>query len=223
MPDLHYQAIVFDFDDTLVRSGRIKWAHHKAVAKEFYGLELTDEKLKAHWGMPFDQMIELLYDQADTLENMRAANYSIEHRFLKTAFPGSHAALGQLKAAGLQLGIVSAMNRDVVLKDLIRLKFPVADLLFVQGADDTPAHKPDPAVFKPALALLAQRRVTPDSILYVGDALSDFYAATEAGLHFVGVTTGFVSAKEFKAAGAKSVPNLGKLLELIFGSTASKH
>jgi HAD superfamily hydrolase (TIGR01549 family) len=218
----HYQAIIFDFDDTLVKSGPIKWAHHKAVAKEFYDLELTDATLKTHWGKPFDQMIGHLYQQADTVENMRAANYSLEHRYPKTLIPDAHTTLDRLHQAGLKLAVLSAMNRDIVFNELVRFDFPVNDFLFIQGAEDTPAHKPDPAVFAPALSALAKLKISPEHTLYVGDALSDFYAATGAGLHFLGVTTGFVTQAEFDAAGAKSAPNLTKLVELIFDSPDPK-
>jgi phosphoglycolate phosphatase len=208
----HYRAIIFDFDDTLVRSGPIKWAHHKATAKEFYGLELTDEKLKEHWGKPFDEMIGLLYEQADTLENMRAANYSLEHRFHKTIHDDALGTLGQLSRDGQLLGVLSAMNRDVVVADMEALGFDLEQFLFIQGADDTMVHKPDPGVFTPALSTLASHGIEPSQVLYVGDALTDFYAATGAGLHFIGVTTGFVTAGDFASAGAKYVKSLSSLL-----------
>ncbi|HVQ43615.1 MAG TPA: HAD family hydrolase [Candidatus Saccharimonadia bacterium] len=212
MPAHHYQAIIFDFDDTLVRSGRIKWAHHKATAKEFYGLKLTDETLGKHWGMPFNDMIPLLYQHADTLENMRAANFSIEHRFRKTLQPDALVTIKRLHAAGLPLGVLSAMTRDMIEPDIKRFGFDPSHFLFVQGSEDTPVHKPDPGVFDPALHLLQKRGIKPQNILYVGDALSDYYAAIGAGLHFIGVTTGFVSQAEFSSAKAKSVASLTELL-----------
>ena len=45
---LEIRAVLFDLDDTLLKTARIKWAHHKAVAAQ-YGIELTDETLAQYW------------------------------------------------------------------------------------------------------------------------------------------------------------------------------
>ncbi len=214
----HYQAVIFDLDDTLVQTHAAKWAHHKAVAKEFYDLDITDELLAKHWGMPFDAMISILLNNADTLENMHAAYASTNHRFPKTPAPGAITAVNTLLHSGYRLGVLSAMNRSEVITDLTQLGFPVSQFDLIQGANDTIAHKPDPAVFAPAIAHLATRGITPHQTLYIGDALSDFYAATGAGLGFIGVTTGFISDEQFTAAGAKSVPNLAQLIELLMSA-----
>ncbi|GEM_PF-451803 len=65
----------------------------------------------------------------------------------------------------------------------------------VQGADRSPAHKPDPAVFDAALAQLRCLGVT--RVSYVGDAVMDAQAAAGAGLDFVAVTTAMVGADAF--------------------------
>ncbi|GCE30103.1 hypothetical protein KDA_55870 [Dictyobacter alpinus] len=70
---MKYKAVLFDLDDTLLKTATIKWAHHKAVAKQFYNIDLTDEVLAKHWGMPFEPMIAILYQRADTPENMLKA------------------------------------------------------------------------------------------------------------------------------------------------------
>ncbi len=43
------------------------------------------------------------------------------------------------------------------------------------------------------------------TILYVGDALNDFYAARGAGLDFVAVTTGLTDKDSFAQAGVNKV------------------
>ncbi|HEX3082779.1 MAG TPA: HAD-IA family hydrolase [Candidatus Saccharimonadia bacterium] len=220
MPILHrYQAVIFDLDDTLVSSGRIKWAQHKAVAREYYDYELTDETLNQYWGMPFDTMIGLLHNHADTVANMHKAYEATEHRFLKELQPETLPTLDILLNAGLKIGLLSAMNRPDVVWNMERLGFPMEQFEFIQGAGDTPVHKPDPEVFAPALAHLAAIGIIPAKTVYVGDALIDFEAAKHAGLGFIAVTTGFTPAAEFERAGAHHILNLASLPELILGST----
>jgi beta-phosphoglucomutase-like phosphatase (HAD superfamily) len=50
---------------------------------------------------------------------------------------------------------------------------------------DAPANKPDPRVFGPALTSLPT--VKAHEILYVGDAMTDAQAASQAGLMFIGI------------------------------------
>ncbi len=93
------KAIIFDLDDTLLKTAVIKWRHHKAVAHQFYGIELTDEKLGEHWGKPFDTMIGILYDNADTVDNMRSANRSIEAEYPKEIQEDTNETLSMLSEA----------------------------------------------------------------------------------------------------------------------------
>jgi phosphoglycolate phosphatase len=70
------------------------------------------------------------------------------------------------------------------------------------GATDTPWLKPDPAFTGHVLSALGADASTT---LLVGDSPYDFQAAQNAGLAFIGVTTGTHSADELHAAGAKRV------------------
>lgn len=208
MPEIH--AVLFDLDDTLLKTARIKWAHHKAVAAH-YGIELTDETLARYWGMPFDQMIGYLYNHADTVENMRAANRALELQFPKEIHDDTIEVLGKLALHGIAAGVVTSTNTEYALADLRRLQVPHEAFLFVQGAEATRYHKPDGRVFDPALAHLAELGIRRSAVLYVGDALMDHEAAVHAGIQFVGVATGFMSIEQFQEVGASAIARLGEL------------
>jgi phosphoglycolate phosphatase-like HAD superfamily hydrolase len=93
--------------------------------------------------------------------------------------------------------------------------FPLERLHTLQTSSDTLVHKPDPKVFEPILHALARDGITTD-ILYVGDALMDYYAARDAGLSFIGVTTGSTDERQFRDAGAgQTVTRLSMLRDLI--------
>jgi phosphoglycolate phosphatase-like HAD superfamily hydrolase len=208
------RAVLFDLDDTLLITARIKWAHHKAVAAQ-YGIDLTDETLAHYWGMPFDQMIGHLYNHADTVENMRVANRALEDQFPKVIHDDTLEVLGWLTCHGIVAGVVTSTNTAFAEADLRRLRVPEDAFLFIQGAEATQCHKPDGKVFEPALVRLGELGIARSGVLYVGDALMDFEAATNAGLQFVGVATGFVTIEQFQAVGAQVIARLGELPTLL--------
>jgi phosphoglycolate phosphatase-like HAD superfamily hydrolase len=205
------RAVLFDLDDTLLKTARIKWAHHKAVAAQ-YGIDLSDETLARYWGMPFDQMIGHLYNHADTVDNMRAANRTLEPQFPKEIHDDTLAVLGALALHGIVAGVVTSTNTEFAIADLRRLHVPDEAFVLVQGAEATPYHKPDGRVFDPALARLAELGIRRSEVLYVGDALMDHEAAIHASIRFVGVATGFVGIEQFREAGAPAIARLGELL-----------
>jgi HAD superfamily hydrolase (TIGR01549 family) len=206
------RAVIFDLDDTLVKTRAIKAQQHKAVAREFYGREVTDEKLGEHWGKPFDALVTSLHDNVDTIENLRKVYAATSDRFPKEIHDDTLEMIDELTAKGIQLGIVTATNREYLLKDLKRLGIPSERFFSLQGADETEFHKPDPRVFDTVLETLEELGISREETMYVGDALTDWYAARDAGLQFIAVTTGSHTAKEFKAAGAPKV--IGRLSEL---------
>lgn len=189
------RAVIFDMDDTLLLTRDVKWAHHRHVARTSYGIELDDATLREHWGKPFDEMIGHYYRHSATPDEMRAANHASAADFPKQPVPGAVELVTRLLDEGTLVGVVTSTRTDMALADLARCGFPVDRLFLVQGADQSPVHKPDPAVFDNARTLLAELGV--DEITYVGDALMDEQAATAAGLEFVGITTGLFGADDF--------------------------
>lgn len=209
---MKYKAVLFDLDDTLVVTSSIKWAHHKAVAKQFYGIDLTDEVLAKHWGMPLAPMMAIFYQNSDTPENMMKANLSLEDQFQKQVLVGADEVVCSLLDHDIKVGVITSTVHHLAQRDLARNGFPVDQFFLVQGSDDVLVHKPDPRVFDPALKLLEAKDIKPNETLYVGDALMDYYAARDAGVGFMGVVTGLVSREQFEAEGAPTVAALSGLI-----------
>jgi len=191
-------------DDTLIKTWEIKWAHHTFVAKHYYNIDLTHEKLGEHWGRPFPLLVEALYGKPEPVEKMIERFVAHEPEFLKPAHDSATAALSLLQDNGLVIGVVTAMISSVAEDDL-RREFPSIPFALIQGADHTLVHKPDPLVFEPALNRLEQLGIRKNQVLYVGDALSDFYAAQGAGLDFIAVATGLVDKASFKKVGVGTI------------------
>lgn len=201
------RAILFDLDDTLLMTREVKWAHHRQVARDHYGIELDDQTLAEHWGKPFDEMIGLYYRHSAPVEQMRAANAASASHYPKTAARGAVNTVNALLDAGIVVGVVTSTNTEAAGTDLARCGFPVDRFALVQGADRTTAHKPDPGVFSPALDTLTALGV--QHVTYVGDALIDATAATAANLDFIAVTTGLFDHDAFHGH-----PTLNNLAEL---------
>lgn len=198
------EAVVFDMDDTLIKTFDVKFRQHRHFARERYGLELDSDEFRSHWGKPFHVFLESLYGHVDTIDRVHDEYVKLSHLFPVELQEDTLHTLDRLHSANRKLGIVTATAREVVMRDLTPAGFPFERLHKLQTSDDTLVHKPDPNVFEPILAALRDAGIAGE-IMYVGDALTDYYAARDAGLRFVGVTTGLVSAEQFRDAGATHV------------------
>jgi HAD superfamily hydrolase (TIGR01549 family) len=213
---MKYKAVIFDFDDTLVESRELKWAQHKLVAKKFYNIDLTDEDIRPHWGKPLDSLLKEIYRDSDVLEKMHESLMSVRDQFLKQAYPQALNLVKKLLESGVEVGIVSATHKKYLVDDLSRLGFPYEDFFVLQGSDEVSFHKPDPRVFDAVLEYLSKKEITKEEVLYVGDSMDDFLAATKAGINFIGITKGLYSKEDFQRAGAGMiVSSIEELLGLI--------
>jgi phosphoglycolate phosphatase len=115
--------------------------------------------------------------------------------------PGAKEILGALRLRGVRTAVFTnkhgpssrAVSAHLGLDVLLDGNF---------GATDTPWLKPDPRF---AQYVLDQVGAAPGSTLLVGDSPFDRDAARNAGLAFIGVTTGTHNAEELRAAGAERI------------------
>ncbi len=205
------KAVFFDHDDTLVEAMKAKWAQHKYIARKFYGKKLTDDELRVHWGAPLSSLLKLLYG-THHLDIAMSYNIAIRDRFPKLLFKDTLSTMKFLRKAGKKVGIVTATSLSSLQNDFETLGISKQLFDYIQTEDDTIFHKPDPRVFEPTLQWLAKHRIRPSEVVYVGDHLKDLIAAKGAGLHFIGVSTGVISAAEFAKHRALHVPSLASLL-----------
>jgi FMN phosphatase YigB (HAD superfamily) len=133
--------------------------------------------------------------------------------FPKETFAHTVPTLRELKLAGKLIGIVSATTMAIMKQDAEWAGLPLNMLDYVQTAESTEYHKPDARVFEPALEWAISQRVAADEILYVGDGLQDLKAARGAGMNFLGVQTGLVTAEDFAAHEGLSIADLSHLLK----------
>lgn len=207
------KVILFDYDDTLVKTRESKWDAIKETAKRHYDLEIDSDHIAKYWGLPFEEMLTGALNNADSFEKLRDNYYSVTTEFPMEAHKGAVEFFDKLPAE-YQVGIVTASNKKLVIDDLTRLNFPIGRFFEIQTAEDTDVHKPDPKVFVPILEKLGNKS-SKQNILYVGDGLKDFYSAKGAGLAFLGITHGTTSKAEFENEGASVVSSFDEILDLI--------
>lgn len=191
------RACLFDFDYTLVDShiGIVKCYRIVLERNGFMGV--TDEAIKRTIGKTLEESFSILSGVTDAI---RLAEFRAEYRkeadvymtpntFL---FPDTEQTLNALKNAGLMLGIISTKYRFRFM-DKMNQHFPKHFFDVLLGNEDINKPKPDPESILKALQKL---RIFPDEMIYIGDSTVDAETAQNAGVSFIGVTTGMTTQEE---------------------------
>lgn len=199
-----FQSVIFDLDGTLLNTiddladagnwvcAQNGWPTHPVDAyKHFVGNGIP--KLVERFTPPEHRSEEVL---ARALE-MFSARYSA-HKEDKTApYPGIADALARLKAAGVQMGVLS--NKENRLAQLVVEHYFPGVFDFVRGAVAGCPTKPDPTGL---YALMEKMGADPASTLFVGDSDVDVFTGKNGHLPVCGVLWGFRGRQELEAAGA---------------------
>lgn len=200
-----YRAILFDLDDTLLKTYPHKWEQHKQAARQFYGVNLNNATLRKHWGKPTPELVTHLYGNADTPEIMVQAYRSLDKYYLKTLQVNTLEVIQQLFSLDYVLGVVTNAQSSTVLRDMHRLNLDSRLFSFIQTFDDTNAYKPDPRVMSLACRKIRGLGISRSETVYIGDSLIDWQTAKQVDMPFVGVTSGVTTATEFRQAGVTQI------------------
>lgn len=198
------KAIVFDFDGTLVDTETCAYEVFSEIYAE-HGHELP----LAQWAQvvgssfgPFDPYAELERRTGKTLDK-EALKTRYEADLLKRAddaplLPGVLDMLEEARALDLLIGLASSSNRFWIDRHLSGQKL-TRYFQTTQTADDVAQVKPDPALYRQALASLG---VQPEEAVAVEDSLHGMKAAKAAGMFVVIVPNRMTAHMDFAAAGA---------------------
>lgn len=208
------RAIIFDLDDTLLKTKETKYAAIKFAGKQFYNMDISDETISKNWGQPFAVFMQNVFGTQIAGEDVIKNYKSIVQQFPNAAYPGTAEVLQSL-AKNHMLAILSSAARTLIDYDLQTAQIPPTLFAHIQSAEDTAVHKPDPAVFAPLLKFFAVKKIAPNEMLYVGDMLTDFEAATGAGLQFLGLADRTIPKTSFDAVGAQTIAQLSDLQSIV--------
>jgi 2-phosphoglycolate phosphatase len=170
-----FRAVLFDLDGTLVDS---YWAIACSVnhVRSLHGLPpLSEPEVRRHVGFGARHLLHHTVPGGTADEDLGAylAHHppvALEHT---TLLPGAAEVLGQLSAAGLQLGVCS--NKPLAFsRALVNHLGIAATLQVVLGPEEVANPKPAPDMLELAMQLL---KVEPAQTLYVGDMVVDINTA----------------------------------------------
>jgi pyrophosphatase PpaX len=175
------RTVLFDLDGTLIDSLRlILDSYHHTLAQHGFPARTDSEWLKGV-GTPLRVQLAEWQDDPGTLEAMIATyrEYNLEHHDrMVTVYPGVLDAVREIKARGLQTGLVTSKNRHGALRGLSLVGLEaLMDMLVC--ADEVTNPKPHPEPVLKAVSLLG---ADPATTVYVGDSVHDMDSGRAAGV-----------------------------------------
>jgi pyrophosphatase PpaX len=175
------QTVLFDLDGTLIDSVRlILDSYHHTLAQ--HGLQArSDEEWLKGVGTPLQVQFAEWRGSPEMLEAMIATyrEYNLKHHDRMVAiYPGVVDAVREIKAAGIQTGLVTSKNRQGTLRGL-KLVGLEALLDVLVCADEVANPKPHPEPVQKAVDLLGANTATT---VYVGDSIHDMLSGRAAGV-----------------------------------------
>ena len=209
------QAIVFDFDGTLVDASEAICHSFNQALRKCELPRMDPQEIRAMIGRPLVGMFEGVEGSAGVdadhfVREYRSAFFS--HGLVLTRLmPGAEETLTHFSSS-LKLGIATSRKSDGALH--ILKNFGLLDhFSAVIGIEHVSESKPDP---EPIYRTLEQLQVPVEQAVMVGDTTDDMTAGKRAGLTAVGVTTGTTSRAELIEGGADHVvTELSALVDLV--------
>jgi pyrophosphatase PpaX len=179
MPEL--TTALFDLDGTLIDSIRlILDSYHHTLSRHNLPAR-TDEEWLRGVGTPLHVQFSAWQESPEILEAMIATYraFNLEHHDRMVAiYPGVLDAIREIKAAGVQTGLVTSKNRYGAIKGL-KLVGLEALMDVLVCADEVANPKPHPEPVEKAVALLG---ANPTTTVYVGDSIHDMHSGRAAGV-----------------------------------------
>lgn len=210
-----YDAILFDFDFTLVDSsqGIVLCAQH---AFDQMGFKIKERDITHAIGMPLPEKYQHLTGDDDKAEGQRFMQLFMQKQpelmtDNTTLFTGVPEVLQLLSTKGHAIGIVSTKTTRPIYELLHREEL-AHHFHCVIGGEHVKRHKPDPEGIKLALGEL---NLPSERVLFVGDSIYDAGAAQQAGVDFVATLSGLTPKSTFAAFPSVAiVESLNELLAL---------
>ena len=190
-----YDAIVFDFDGTLVQSNKVKsWAFGKLY--EDYGEEIVQQVIayhREHEGISrfdkFRNWHEHLLHQTYTDEIGENLSRSYSQLVLDAVIqaPYVEGVLEFLESHHQHLPLfVASGTPEPELREIVARRSMNRFFQGVYGSPETKAQI--------LQRILLEHQLRPERVLMVGDALADWEGSKRAGTAFIGIQTGTIAS-----------------------------
>lgn len=205
------RAVLFDLDMTLIDSSRgVTFCLNRV--SDLFGLPPVErERVLKTIGYPMEEAMEMLWGSFEQpwIEHYRRNLVPMELERL-VPLPGVVNTLRKLREMEIAMAVVSNRRRLLPAVSSVGLG---CFFSYLVGMDDVVMPKPHPEPVRLALKML---EVTPESSVFAGDSEVDGRAAINAGVRFIGLTTGGRSRPDLFSVGAYAVvDDLQEILPLI--------
>ncbi|HEX7477423.1 MAG TPA: HAD-IA family hydrolase [Polyangiales bacterium] len=206
------KTILFDFDGTLVDTFAAVLEIGNRIAPEFGYRPVRADELDMLRGWSYREVSAHLGVAWHKLPAIAARMRSelAEHLEQLELIAGLPAVLSELRARGLELGILTSNTRENVERFLARRG--IEDFAFIETSSSLwgKRHR--------LKALLKRHRRSIEEVAYVGDEVRDIEASQALGMRMVAVAWGF-SGKALLAAHAPShlIEDPRELLDVLAG------
>ena len=218
---MKYEAVIFDWDGTLVDSaGRI--VESMQLAAKDLSLDFRNEfEVKQIIGLGLPEAICELWPELMGKNNeIQQMRQQYNHHFVADVRPvveffeyATH-LLDKLSAAGKDLAVATGKSRSGLDRAFRELK--IGHMFRDSRCADETKSKPHPLMLEELSTSLG---VSPESMLMVGDTEFDLNMANNAGIDSVAITHGAHSRKKLEACGPVAiVDDLKQLHEWIDGN-----
>ncbi|CAN5155268.1 HAD family hydrolase [soil metagenome] len=216
---------VFDIDGTLVDS-RHSILQAAVEASRDVGLPDPDyEIVRRGVGLSLHEALRLIAPQLNAagldlyVERFKAAflRMNTDPDFHEPLYDGAIDLLHGLKRDGWRLALATGQSRRGVARNLAREGW--ADLFLSSHCAEDGPGKPDPAML---LAAMSACDAAPETTVMIGDTAHDATMAVNAGVLPIGVSWGFHTIEEQRAAGVVHVASDFPDLEAALARFASQ-
>ncbi len=190
---MKYDAIIYDLDGTVINTYEMNIYPLVKIIKEELGEDRTYEELTHFMAYPGPKVLELLGIEDIPTVYKRWVKYVNEYKDGASIYHNFDEIIHMLDGKVTQAVVSSKLREqyEIDMADHDLHDYFSAVVLF----DDTEKHKPDA---EPLLHCADLLDVDPKKCLYVGDSLSDFESAKNAGMDFAFALWGSLTPEDFK-------------------------
>jgi phosphoglycolate phosphatase len=213
---MHYKAVIFDLDGTLLDTLEdIADSMNSVLSRSGFPIH----SLEAYRNFIGDGVVTLVRrvlpeghkDETTVLKNVLAMRKEYNHRWEEKTCPyeGVRKLLDALIIRHIKMAVLSNKPDDFTKKMVAKL---LSNGYFESVIGEQPSlpKKPDPTV---AINIANRLGIAPKEFLFLGDSEIDMETARRAEMYPVGALWGFRTKEELLAAGAKHL--LQKPLDLL--------
>ncbi|WP_063534832.1 HAD family hydrolase [Burkholderia sp. MSMB1589WGS] len=207
----HIKHVVFDWNGTLIDDVDLAVLSVNRCGERFGVPPVTREHYRALFGFPIADFYAALGFDFSTTPFATIVRHYLESFDSQVAECKLHEGvldfLDTARAAGVEVSILSASHRDILL-DTLDAKGLRGRFAHIVGLSD------NRAISKAAEAVGLQQALNrpPEQTLYVGDTLHDYDVSRSIGWQTVLVSTGHQDVQRLRGSGARICAGLADLL-----------